>query len=124
VTRDEAAAFTQGWIEAWNRGDLEAVLAAFSDDVVFTSPRALEVLGTERVRGKTALRAYWLQALARIGSLRFVLDHALWDERERALAIVYTAHIDGRARRVIEHLRFDQRGRVIAGEVFHGVAPP
>ena len=114
-------AFATQWADSWNRRDVEAVLEAFHDEVVFTSPTALAVVGTPSVHGKDALRRYWNAALARIGSLRFVVDRALWDPVSRELAIVYTAHIDGKSRRVSENLTFDQSGLVKAAEVFHGV---
>ena len=121
MTRDGAQIFAAQWAESWNRRDVEAVLEDFHDDVVFTSPTALAVVGTPSVRGKVALRAYWNTALARIGSLRFVVDRALWDPVSRELAIIYTADIDGKSRRVSENLTFDESGRVKAAEVFHGV---
>jgi ketosteroid isomerase-like protein len=40
VNHDEAAAFAGQWVEDWNNHDVEAVLAHFTDDVVFTSPLA------------------------------------------------------------------------------------
>jgi hypothetical protein len=49
------------------------------------------------------------------------LDHVLWDSARRELAIIYTSDIDGRSKRVSENLTFDEDGRVIAAEVFHGV---
>ena len=118
---DGGQAFATRWAEAWNRRDVEAVLQDFHDDVVFTSPTALAVVGTPSVRGKGELRAYWNTALARIGSLRFVVDRALWDPVSRELAIIYIADIDGKSRRVSENLIFDESGRVKAAEVFHGV---
>lgn len=118
---DGGQAFATRWAESWNRRDVEAVLEDFHDDVVFTSPTALAVVGTPSVHGKDALRTYWNTALARIGSLRFVVDRALWDPVSRELAIIYTADIDGKSRRVSENLTFDESGRVKAAEVFHGV---
>jgi ketosteroid isomerase-like protein len=99
------------------------VLAHFHDDVVFTSPTALAVMGTPTVRGKQALRAYWTTALSRLTSLRFTVDRVLWDAQTRELAILYTSETDGKARRVSENLVFDAAGQVVAAEVFHGVAP-
>jgi SnoaL-like protein len=70
MTRDEASRFATAWAEHWNNGEVEKVLAHFSDDTVFTSPTAAEVVGTAIVRGKDALRTYWTIALQRIGSVR------------------------------------------------------
>jgi len=88
VTRAEVDAFVAGWIDAWNRRDIEAVLAHFADGVTFTSPVAAAITGSATVRGKDAIRAYWQAALARSTRLVFTLDHALWDTEGRELAIV------------------------------------
>jgi hypothetical protein len=112
--------FAARWVEAWNRRDVEAVLATFEEEVAFTSPRALATVGVATVHGKQDLRAYWGAALARVASLRFVLERAIWDPELRELAIIYTAEINGEAKRVSENLRFGQSGKVEAAEVFHG----
>lgn len=72
----DAVAFSERWVQNWNAHDVEAVLADFHDDVVFTSPVAAEFFPETRgvVRGKTALRRYWTGALARIPDLRFSVD--------------------------------------------------
>ncbi len=122
MTRETGETFAARWAEAWNRRAVEAVLEHFHEEVVFTSPTALAVVGSPVVRGKDALRAYWTAALARVGSLRFDVDHVLWDSARRELAIIYTSDIDGRTRRVSENLTFNEHGQVVAAEVFHGVS--
>jgi uncharacterized protein (TIGR02246 family) len=121
MTRETVEAFAAQWAEAWNRRDIEAVLNHFHEDVIFTSPTALSVVGSPFVRGKDALRAYWTAALARSSSLRFTVDRVLWDDARRELAIIYTSDIDGRAKRVSENLTFDEHGQIMSAEVFHGV---
>lgn len=121
MTRDISETFAAQWAEAWNRRAVEAVLKHFHEDVVFTSPTALAVVGSPVVRGKDALRAYWTAALARVGSLRFTVDHVLWDPVRRELAIIYTSDTDGKSKRVSENLTFNEHGEVVAAEVFHGV---
>jgi ketosteroid isomerase-like protein len=121
MTRDEATAFAAGWAAAWNDRDFERVLEHFDENVVFTSPTALAVVGAATVRGKEALRAYWTAALDRLTHLRFTVDRVVWDPEARELAIIYVSEIDGKAKRVSENLRFGPSGRVVAAEVFHGV---
>jgi hypothetical protein len=121
MTRSDALRFAVNWIEAWNRLDIEAVLATFENDVAFSSPRALATVGVGTVHGKQALRAYWSAALARTSALRFVLERTLWDAETRELAIIYVSQVNGEARRVSENLRFSRDGRVEAAEVFHGI---
>jgi ketosteroid isomerase-like protein len=73
VSTPEAAGFAYEWSAAWNRGDVEAVLAHFHDDVVFTSPHAAEFVPGSAgvVRGKSALREYWRTAMKAIPDLHF-----------------------------------------------------
>jgi ketosteroid isomerase-like protein len=121
MTRDQAAAFAAAWAAAWNERAVERVLSHFDDNVTFTSPTAISVVGVGTVRGKQALRAYWNAALARIGTLRFTVDGIMWDPDTRELAIVYVSEIDGRVRRVSENLTFGAHGLVVSAEVFHGI---
>ena len=69
----EPEEFARIWLDAWNSHDLEAVLAHFSEDVVFTSPLATRLLPETGgvIRGKEALRGYWTEGLRRIPDLHF-----------------------------------------------------
>ena len=96
--------FTDDWVRAWNAHDVEAVLAHFHDDVVFTSPVAARVLPESEgvVRGKEALRHYWTTALALQSNLHFdVIDVY---QGESTLVINYRNH---RGELVNEVLTFD-----------------
>ena len=123
MDRADAERYARRWIADWNARDLDSVLAHFEDDVVFTSPRALAVVGEATVRGKAALRAYWTKALAKIRSLRFTLDRIAFDPATSELAIFYDRAADGRVDRVVEVLRFGASGRVVSAEVLHGSVP-
>lgn len=122
MTSADAQRFATRWAEHWNNGEVESVLAHFSEDTVFTSPTAADMVGTPTVRGKAALRHYWTKALERIGSVHFTVDHVLWDESRAELAIIYSARMAGKSRRVSENLHFGADGKVVSAEVFHGVA--
>lgn len=65
--------FADEWAAAWNRRDVDAVLAHFHDDVVFTSPIAAEIVTGSAgvVHGKAALREYWCAALEAVPDLHF-----------------------------------------------------
>ncbi|GAB6900598.1 nuclear transport factor 2 family protein [Kineosporia succinea] len=73
MTLPDPQAFAAQWLAAWNAHDLEAVLAHFAEDVVFTSPVARQLLdGSDGViLGKAALREYWTRGLQLIPDLRF-----------------------------------------------------
>ncbi len=68
-----AQGFCESWVAAWNAHDLERVLSHFSDDVVFTSPVAAQLLDESDgvIRGKDALRRYWSEGLPLIPDLHF-----------------------------------------------------
>jgi hypothetical protein len=71
----DPTAFADAWVRAWNAHDVEAVLAHFRDDVVFTSPVAGRLLPETAgvVRGKAAVRDYWVAALKLLPDLHFEL---------------------------------------------------
>ena len=114
-------AFARRWIEAWNRRDIEAVLAHFAEDARFTSPRAAERTGHATVSGRAALAAYWHGARA-LPSLHFTLDRVLWDEARREGVILYVADLGGTRRRAVEILRFGADGLASEGEALYGAA--
>jgi ketosteroid isomerase-like protein len=122
MTSDDARAFAAQWAEAWNRRNIEQVLAHFDDEVEFTSPTALAVMGIPTLRGKGSVREYWTRALSDIASIRFTVDRVVWDADRRELAIIYTSEINGKSRRASENLRFNAAGQVVVAEVFHGIA--
>jgi hypothetical protein len=104
MDQSTAVEFAGRWVEAWNSHDVDAVLAHFVDDVVFTSPVAARVVPESGgvLRGKAALRGYWSAALARVPELHFeVLGVYAGIEH---VVINYRNHVGGL---VCEVLRFD-----------------
>lgn len=97
------------WIQAWNRRDLDGVLAHYTDDVEFQSPLVVKLLGetSGTVRGKQNLREYLRKALA-----------ALPGELHIQLLGVYQGvdcrlvHFEARGRKAVEVMELDQHGRV------------
>jgi hypothetical protein len=73
VSTPEPDGFAEEWATAWNRRDVDGVLAHFRDDVVFTSPVAAEIVPSSAgvVCGKAALREYWCAALTAMPDLHF-----------------------------------------------------
>lgn len=113
-------AFAAAWVAAWNAHDVDAVLAHFADDVLFTSPLAARLLpGTGGVlHGKEAVRAYWTEGLRRLPDLHFSVErvHAGVD----VLVIGYRNQTGGL---VDEVLRFAD-GLVVEGHGTYLVEPP
>jgi len=74
ITREAARALAAAWVDAWNRRDLDAILAHYADDVALCSPRVVERTGAADgwLRGKDALRRYFAMGCA-VPGLRFEL---------------------------------------------------
>ena len=123
-TMSEAAAqqLARAWVDAWNRRDVEAVLSHYAEDAVFISPQAERFVGSARIAGKAALRAYWQTALAQLEALTFTLDAAFWSPRTETLTVLYQAALGAQAPvRVVELMRF-RAGSVVQGEALYGAA--
>lgn len=100
----DPTAFVCRWCAAWNRHDTDAVLAHFTDDVIFTSPIAQRVVPETGgiVRGKAALRDYWEKALTSVPDLHFTIIDVY--EGIDTVVIHYRNHLDAK---VCELLHFD-----------------
>ena len=111
LTREFADSFATDWIAAWNEHDLERILGHYADEIVFTSPFALEFSdsGDGVLRGRDELRRYWSQALAGLPDLRFDGPYVVAPGID-SLTIVY-----GSVRQLIgvEEMRLDDHGRVV-----------
>jgi ketosteroid isomerase-like protein len=73
---DTAERFAATWAADWNSHDLERILAHYTEDVVFTSPKVTEILGdpSGEVRGKEALRTYWAKGLELLPDLHLTVE--------------------------------------------------
>jgi uncharacterized protein YjiS (DUF1127 family)/ketosteroid isomerase-like protein len=107
---DRAAAFRRSWIDAWNRRDLDAVLAHCTDDFEFSSP----VIGASAgPSGRKAARAHWQTILSNRPALRCGRVEML--AGVDCLAILYRGH-GGLA---IEVFQFDGSGRATRAQALY-----
>jgi predicted ester cyclase len=89
-----AREFAQDWVDAWNSHDLERILTHYDDEVLLVSPVALKLLGGDgTVRGKAALREYFLRGLEAFPDLRFDLIDALWGTE--TIVVYYINNVRG-----------------------------
>lgn len=115
MTPAQARAFAEQWLDAWNTHDLERVLESYANDIVFSSPVALQRTGDGRVSGRSALRAYWGEGLAREPSLRLELQRVLLGYQ--SLTIVYRNQRD---EQVAETFEVAPDGKVVRSYVTYG----
>lgn len=73
ITNEHAERFAAEWIAAWNSHELEAILAHYAEDVEARSPIIARLTGDPSgiIRGKDALRAYFIRGLRTYPELVF-----------------------------------------------------
>ena len=121
---DDPRAFAEAWAAAWNRKDIEAVLAHFAEDVRFSSPKAEVIAGLPEIAGKAALRAYWQRAISLIGVIHFAIERVVVDRQASSLLIVYRGQLDDRRVLAGELLTFTDDGLVCRGDALYGASLP
>lgn len=108
------------WLDCFARRDLDTLLALYADDAVHTSPK-IRTLHPETggvLRGKTAMRAWWADAFARLPGLSYTLT-ALTANQKRVF-IVYVRRVPGEADMPVAESLEVRDGRITASQVFHG----
>ena len=107
-------AFAEAWEAAWNSHDLDRILAHYSENVIFRSHKAVQLVGTGELHGKAALRDYWDRALAAQPDLSFVVVDVL--HGHGMLVITYRNHRNVLA---AETLRCGADGLVVEASACH-----
>jgi hypothetical protein len=77
LAREEMAACLLAWQSAWNRHDLEGVLALFDEDVLF------DTWTGQCLQGKVLLRRVWAPWFANHGDFCFSDEETFVDEQEQ-----------------------------------------
>jgi hypothetical protein len=104
-----ARAFAHDWVDAWNAHDLERILSHYEDEALLTSPVALKLLnGDGTVRGKAALRAYFLRGLEAYPNLRFDLVDTLWGTE--TIVVFYINNVRGN--KTAEVMQINSEGKI------------
>ena len=71
--------FATEWIEAWNSHDIERIMSHYDESLTFSSPKLAKLIPRSggKLKGKEAVRLYWIKALAAQPELQFELIAAL-----------------------------------------------
>ena len=116
---DLIAGFERDWISAWNAHDIDRILSHYRDDVEFVSPLAARAGAPQgKLRGRTALRAYFERGLATYPALHFQPIVAL--RGVGSVALHYRAVED---RQAIEVMELDAAGQVRRAAVHYTATP-
>lgn len=79
VTEAFVNKFANDWLAAWNNSNIDGIMGHYAEDVIFSSPFIITSRVNEQgtIYGKTALRAYFENALALNPDLYFDLKHIM-----------------------------------------------
>jgi hypothetical protein len=115
LTDEQALTLARRWIEAWNAHDLDRIMTHYGEEIAFTSPFIVKLLGSPvgTVHGRAALRSYFAKGLAAYPALHFELlgvaagvDSVVLHYRSvnglQAFEVM-ELHRDGLVRRVLAH---------------------
>lgn len=108
------------WLDAFNRHDVEALIALYADDCAHTSPkiRTLHPETGGKLLGKPALKKWWEDAMKRLPGLRYEA-FAVTADGQRVF-LEYTRHAPNEAPYPVAEV-FDVRaGKISASRVYHG----
>jgi ketosteroid isomerase-like protein len=105
-----ARQYAREWVDGWNSHDLNRILDHYADEVVLVSPVALKLLnnGDGTVKGKAALRDYFLRGLQAFPDLRFELVDVL--AGVETIVVVYENNVRGG--RSAEVMQLNDAGKI------------
>lgn len=115
-TQEEMTAIVDLYLARLSQGDLDGVLALYSDNATLEDP-----VGSEIRRGRASLREFYRTILAgdvnaeRTGTVRCAANEAAFPFRATSQASECPVTVE-----IIYHLCFDNDGRVISMRAFWG----
>ena len=110
LTEQQVREFAEGWIQAWNSHDIDAIMSHYSADVILTSPVVAKLLNEPfgAIVGYHGVRAYFARGLEAYPQLKFSLVDVLWG---MSSIVIYFDNQKGT--RTAEFLELDRSMRVI-----------
>jgi hypothetical protein len=121
ISTDRLLTLARTWLAAFNGRNLDGLLSLYAPDAVHTSPklRARDPSMNGEIRGVSALRAWWQEAMERLPGLRYEEQH-LTAMGERVF-MEYLRHNPGESPYVVaEVLVVGADGKIRASHVYHG----
>jgi steroid delta-isomerase len=106
-------AVLQAYIDAFNRGDAEAIVALYAEDATVEDP-----VGSPPKRGRQAILEFYREAIATGG--RIVLDSPMRGSHGDAAAMAFSVHVGPMTVRVIDTMTFDASGRITQMRAYFG----
>jgi len=113
-------AIALAWFEAFNAHNLVQLLDLYHDDAEHYSPK-LKLRHPETkgfIKGKSALRIWWLDAFDRLPSLRYEVISLTANEAR--VFMEYRRHVAGEEDLLVGEVLEIRDKKIIASRVYHG----
>ncbi len=93
--------FVERWISDWNSHNMDNILAHYTDDFEITTPMIKIALGNSAgtLKGKSAIKKYWLEALKKFPDLKFELIG--FAKGINSIALYYKSVMDKKAMEIM-----------------------
>ena len=107
------------WFDAFNRHDLEALLALYDEQAAHYSPK-LKIHQPETdgyIKGKAQLRAWWQDAFTRLPQLHYQVLQIM--HNEESIFFEYIRSTPNEADMQIGEVLMIKEGKIIASRVYH-----
>lgn len=108
------------WLDAFNRANVDDLVALYADDATHTSPKIRDLhpdTGGKLV-GKEAMHRWWTDANQRLPNLRYELLAVTASDAR--VFIEYIRHAPNAAPSLVAEVFDVEDGRIVASRVFHG----
>lgn len=108
------------WIQAFNNHDVEALLLLYNENAIHFSPKLLIHQPQTKgfIKGKTALRAWWLDAFARLPQLQYELKNTIVNNQQ--ILLEYLRIVPNEPNMMVAEILEIEAGLIIQSRVYHG----
>lgn len=119
ITEENVLRIAKQWVNDWNQHDLDAILSHYAEEINFTSPIVVKLLGNANgnIQGKNALRSYFAKGLSTYPDLKFEVLQILTSVNS---VVIYYRSVQDRL--AAEFMAFNQQG-LVAIAVAHYSSP-
>jgi len=119
MTTEELNLLATAWLAAFNRKELDTLLALYHEEAEHYSPK-LKVRQPETkglIKGKAALRSWWKDAFERLPTLRYkAIRLTPFDNR---VFMEYIRHVENEEDLYVGEMLEVHNGLIVASAVFH-----
>jgi ketosteroid isomerase-like protein len=108
------------WFDAFNRHDLEKLLALYHNGAEHYSPKLKLRLPETKglIKGKSALRDWWQDAFDRLPSLHYEVKKLTADNEQ--VFMEYIRHVEGEEDLRVGEVLEIKNGLIVFSRVYHG----